>query len=59
MGMGLGVKVVLLMDGCFSGVFCGLLIGYVFSEVVEGGLLVFVEDGDYIVIDIEDCLMNV
>lgn len=51
-GMGLGPKVALVTDGRFSGASRGLSIGHVSPEAAEGGPLAFVEDGDYIVIDI-------
>ncbi|KRF55978.1 dihydroxy-acid dehydratase [Bacillus sp. Soil531] len=59
MGMGLGAKVALLTDGRFSGASRGLSIGHASPEAAEGGPLAFVEDGDHIVIDIEDRSMNV
>lgn len=58
-GMGFGLKVVFIIDGCFLGVFCGFLIGYVLFEVVEGGLFVFVENGDYVIVDIEKWILDV
>jgi dihydroxy-acid dehydratase len=59
MGMGLGAKVALLTDGRFSGASRGLSIGHASPEAAEGGPLAFVEDGDYIVIDIEKRTMDV
>ncbi|MDQ0247437.1 dihydroxy-acid dehydratase [Bacillus fengqiuensis] len=59
MGMGLGAKVALLTDGRFSGASRGLSIGHASPEAAEGGPLAFVENGDYIVIDIEKRSMDV
>lgn len=53
--MGLGKVCVLIIDGCFFGGILGFFIGYVFLEVVSGGNIVFIEDGDMIVIDILNC----
>lgn len=38
-GQGLGDKVVLIIDGCFSGGIYGLVVGYVVFEVVVGGII--------------------
>ncbi|MDT2046901.1 dihydroxy-acid dehydratase [Priestia flexa] len=59
MGMGLGAKVALLTDGRFSGASRGLSIGHASPEAAEGGPLAFVENGDHIVIDIEERRMDV
>lgn len=58
-GMGLGTKVALVTDGRFSGASRGLSIGHVSPEAAEGGPLAFVENGDHIVIDINDRTINV
>ncbi|MCE4050629.1 MULTISPECIES: dihydroxy-acid dehydratase [Bacillaceae] len=58
-GMGLGPKVALVTDGRFSGASRGLSIGHASPEAAEGGPLAFVEDGDHIVIDIENRSMDV
>jgi dihydroxy-acid dehydratase len=58
-GMGLGRKVALVTDGRFSGASRGLSIGHASPEAAEGGPLAFVENGDHIVIDIEQRTMNV
>lgn len=55
----LGDKCALLIDGCFSGGISGLFIGYVFFEVVEGGVIVFLEEGDIICIDILNWMIDV
>lgn len=52
--MGVGfINVVFVMDGWYSGVFYGFIVGYVVLEVVVGGLIVFVKDGDLIIISVE------
>ncbi|MCM3439496.1 dihydroxy-acid dehydratase [Metabacillus halosaccharovorans] len=58
-GMGLGPKVALVTDGRFSGASRGLSIGHASPEAAEGGPLAFVENGDHIVIDIENRTMDV
>ncbi|WP_228485676.1 dihydroxy-acid dehydratase [Thermaerobacillus caldiproteolyticus] len=58
-GMGLGPKVALVTDGRFSGASRGLSIGHVSPEAAEGGPIAFVEDGDYIVIDINNRTIDV
>ena len=59
MGMGLGAKVALVTDGRFSGASRGLSIGHASPEAAEGGPLAFVENGDHIVIDIDNRTMDV
>jgi dihydroxy-acid dehydratase len=58
-GMGLGPKVALVTDGRFSGASRGLSIGHASPEAAEGGPLAFVQDGDHIVIDINERRMDV
>lgn len=58
-GCGLGKDVVLIIDGCFFGVIRGIVVGYIFFEVVFGGLIVLIEDGDEIIIDLINCILNV
>lgn len=58
-GWGLGKDVVLIIDGCFFGVICGIVVGYIFLEVVVGGFIVFVYDGDIIMIDLLNWMLNV
>lgn len=55
---GLGKQCVLFIDGCFFGGILGLLIGYVLLEVVSGGVIGLVEDGDCICIDILVCCID-
>jgi dihydroxy-acid dehydratase len=53
-GAGLGDEVALLTDGHLSGLVCkGLVVGEVAPEAAAGGPLALVEDGDRIVIDLE------
>ena len=54
MGMGLGDKVALITDGRFSGATRGLSIGHVSPEAAEGGLIALVQDGDEILIDVDE-----
>lgn len=56
---GFGKVCVLLMDGWFLGGMLGLLIGYCLLEVVVGGVIGFVCDGDWICIDILNCMIDV
>ncbi|KAL1910545.1 dihydroxy-acid dehydratase ilv3 [Sporothrix stenoceras] len=51
MGAGLGNDVALLTDGRFSGGSHGFLIGHIVPEAMEGGPIGLVKDGDRIVID--------
>ncbi len=58
MGAGLGDSTALLTDGRFSGATRGFMIGHVAPEAVDGGPIAFVEDGDIIAIDIENCTID-
>lgn len=58
MGAGLGNDVALLTDGRFSGGSHGFLIGHIVPEAMEGGPIALVEDGDEIVIDAEELVIN-
>lgn len=53
-GMGLSETVALITDGRFSGATHGPSIGYVGPEASDGGPIAFVEDGDRIVIDLDE-----
>lgn len=53
-GEGLGPHVALVTDGRFSGGTKGLMIGHVAPEAPVGGPIAFVQDGDTIVIDVEN-----
>lgn len=58
MGAGLGKDVALLTDGRFSGGSHGFLIGHIVPEAAEGGPIAFAQDGDRIVIDAEQKVVN-
>jgi dihydroxy-acid dehydratase len=53
-GAGLGPTVSLITDGRFSGATRGLMVGHVSPEAVRGGPIAVVEDGDTVVIDVEE-----
>ena len=53
-GKGLGEKVGLITDGRFSGGTHGLVVGHVAPEAQLGGIIALVQEGDKIVIDIEN-----
>ncbi|OGD22164.1 MAG: dihydroxy-acid dehydratase [Candidatus Aminicenantes bacterium RBG_16_63_16] len=52
-GMGLDQSVALVTDGRFSGATRGASVGHVSPEAERGGPIAFVEDGDWILLDIE------
>ena len=54
MALGLGDRVALVTDGRFSGATRGPAIGHVSPEAAAGGPIALVEDGDEILIDIEN-----
>ena len=54
MGQGLGNDVLLLTDGRFSGATHGPKIGHVSPEAAVGGPIALVQDGDIIVLDVEN-----
>ncbi len=53
-GEGLGEHVALLTDGRFSGGTHGLMLGHVAPEAAVGGPIALVEEGDIIVVDVEN-----
>jgi dihydroxy-acid dehydratase len=53
-GEGLGESVALLTDGRFSGATRGLMVGHVAPEAALGGPIAAVEEGDTVVIDIDN-----
>jgi dihydroxy-acid dehydratase len=53
-GEGLGESVALLTDGRFSGATRGLMVGHVAPEAALGGPIAGVEEGDTVVIDIDN-----
>ncbi|MFZ9668286.1 MAG: dihydroxy-acid dehydratase [Solirubrobacterales bacterium] len=58
-GEGLGEDVALLTDGRFSGATRGLMIGHVSPEAVKGGPISAIQEGDTVVIDIDERRMDV
>lgn len=58
MGYGLGKDVALLTDGRFSGGSHGFLIGHVVPEAAEGGPIALVKDGDEIIIDADNNIID-
>ena len=52
-GQGLGEEVALVTDGRFSGATRGLCVGHVAPEAVAGGPIALVEEGDEIVLDVD------
>ena len=53
-GRGLAKETALVTDGRFSGTNNGCFVGHVSPEAAEGGPIAIVQDGDRIVIDIEN-----
>ena len=53
-GRGLGAKVGLITDGRFSGASRGISIGHISPEAAEGGPIAFVENGDFIELDLNN-----
>jgi dihydroxy-acid dehydratase len=58
-GEGLGDSVALMTDGRFSGATRGLMVGHVAPEAARGGPIAALEDGDMIVFDIDNRVLNV
>jgi len=58
MGKGLGGKVALITDGRFSGGTHGFVVGHITPEAFSGVILAVVEDGDEILIDAENNLLE-
>jgi len=58
MGAGLGNDIALVTDGRFSGGSHGFLIGHVVPEAMEGGPIGLVRDGDRVVIDAEERVVD-
>jgi dihydroxy-acid dehydratase len=57
-GQGMGEKVALVTDGRFSGATRGFCVGHVGPEAAVGGPLALVRNGDRIVIDAEDGVID-
>lgn len=58
-GAGLSDSVALVTDGRFSGATHGFVVGHVSPEAACGGPLAFVEDGDVIVLDLDQRKLDV
>lgn len=58
MGKGLGSKVALITDGRFSGGTHGFVVGHITPEAFQGGVLAVVEDGDEILIDAKNNILE-
>lgn len=58
MGKGLGDKVALITDGRFSGGTHGFVVGHITPEAYSGGLLAIIEDGDEILIDAKNKILD-
>ena len=58
-GRGLGKEVALITDGRFSGVSHGIIIGHICPEAARGGPIGLVRDGDTIVIDPVNRILDV
>ena len=59
MGHGLGEMVALITDGRFSGATRGPCIGHVSPEASEGGPIALVEDGNRIILNIQDRVLDI
>jgi dihydroxy-acid dehydratase len=59
MGAGLGKTVALITDGRFSGGTHGFVVGHITPEAQTGGTIAILEDGDIIVIDIQNKTISV
>jgi dihydroxy-acid dehydratase len=58
-GQGLGKEVALVTDGRFSGATHGFMVGHVAPEAADGGPIALVQDGDEIVIDVDQRRIDV
>lgn len=57
-GAGLSAKTALITDGRFSGTNNGCFVGHISPEAAEGGPIAIVEDGDEILIDVNEGLLE-
>ena len=57
-GRGLGDEVALITDGRFSGATYGFMVGHISPEAARGGPIALLEDGDRIVIDVEQRVID-
>ena len=58
-GAGLGESIALLTDGRFSGATRGFMVGHVAPEAARGGPIAALQDGDIVVIDVENRRIDV
>jgi len=58
-GAGLGSDVLLITDGRFSGGTTGPCVGHVAPEAMDGGPIALVRDGDRVVLDIANRVINI
>ena len=58
-GQGMGDKVALITDGRFSGATRGFCIGHVGPEAAVGGPIGLLQDGDKIIIDANEGILQV
>ena len=58
-GQGMGNRVALITDGRFSGATRGFCVGHVGPEAAVGGPIALIEDGDKILLDADDGLLEV
>lgn len=57
-GRGLGKECALITDGRFSGGTSGISVGHISPEAAAGGLIGLVEDGDRIIIDVNEGVLS-
>ncbi len=57
-GRGLGKVCALITDGRFSGGTSGISVGHISPEAADGGLIGLIEDGDRIIIDVNEGLIE-
>ena len=53
-GQGLGEKVALITDGRFSGATHGISVGHIAPEAMVGGAIGMIEDGDIVILDVDE-----
>ena len=58
-GAGIGDSVALITDGRFSGATHGLMVGHIAPEAFRGGGLALVEEGDTILLDVDQRRLDV
>ena len=57
-GVGLSKTAALITDGRFSGTNNGCFVGHISPEAAEGGPIAIVEDGDEILIDVNEGILE-